>query len=201
MTCEQHQHVRKKNNVANQPLWLFDSTPTAKAQQLLGLHQMNWDWSHNALAFLWIYIIVNNCKPTWKVFLVQCRSKHSNIDLYSRDKGIFWDLLFFLCGSLRGELHGIPVLVKANMEFGTSPEVPWWSSETNSETSTIPPLRRLSHYFLLFLEVLQGSRVGERLTLVFGQLHLVRGKRPATVRITVHLHDGTLQAEVVAHLE
>ena len=25
---------------------------------------MNCDWSHNALAFLWIYIIVNNCKPT-----------------------------------------------------------------------------------------------------------------------------------------
>ena len=49
-------------------------------------------------------------------------------------------------------------------------------------------------------KVLQRSRVGERLTLVFGQLHLVCGKRPAAVRITVHLNNGWLQAEVVADL-
>jgi len=48
--------------------------------------------------------------------------------------------------------------------------------------------------------VLQRSRVGESLTLVFGQLHLVRGEGPAAVRITVHLNNGWLQAEVVAHL-
>ena len=49
--------------------------------------------------------------------------------------------------------------------------------------------------------VLQRSRVGESLTLVFGQLHLVRGKGPAAVRITVHLNNGWLEAEVVAHLQ
>ena len=48
--------------------------------------------------------------------------------------------------------------------------------------------------------VLQRSRVGESLTLVFGQLHLVRGEGPAAVRITVHLNNGWLQAEVIAHL-
>ena len=49
--------------------------------------------------------------------------------------------------------------------------------------------------------VLQRSRVGESLTLVLGQLHLVCGKGPAAVRITVHLNNGWLQAEVVAHLQ
>lgn len=48
--------------------------------------------------------------------------------------------------------------------------------------------------------VLQRSRVGEGLSLVLGQLHLVCGEGPATVCITVHLNDGRLQAEVVADL-
>ena len=48
--------------------------------------------------------------------------------------------------------------------------------------------------------VLQRSRVGGDLVLVFGQLHLIRGEGPAAVRIAVHFDDGALEAEVISHL-
>ena len=51
------------------------------------------------------------------------------------------------------------------------------------------------------ISVLQRSRVGGDLVLVFGQLHLVRGEGPAAVRITVHFDDGALEAEVIGHLQ
>ena len=50
------------------------------------------------------------------------------------------------------------------------------------------------------ISVLQRSRVGGDLVLVFGQLHLVRGEGPAAVRIAVHFDDGALEAEVIGHL-
>ena len=50
------------------------------------------------------------------------------------------------------------------------------------------------------ISVLQRSRVGGDLILVFGQLHLVRGEGPAAVRIAVHFDDGALEAEVIGHL-
>ena len=68
------------------------------------------------------------------------------------------------------------------------------SSSFNKDLNGFSPLKPSS------ITVLQRSRVGESLTLVFGQLHLVRGEGPAAVRITVHLNNGWLQAEVVAHL-
>ena len=138
-----------------------------------------------------------NWKPTWKAFGVNVGPKIPK-NLKLKRSGILWDLPFFPLRKLERGItwNYIPCQNKHGKELPQRSDL----NETSSETFTTSPPGRHSTGFLLF-EVLQRSRVGERLTFVFGQLHLVRSKGPATVRITVHLHDGTLQAEVVAHLE